>query len=259
MPGWDRFPVRELFAERYDVPVWVDNDVNVMALGEVRAGVARGHELVVFVKMGTGIGAGIVINGRLLRGAQGSAGDVGHIQVTDDPAVVCRCGKIGCLEALAGGGAIGWRGEAAAREGRTRFLAQVLEAQGRVDAADVARAASHGDPVALELISEAGRLVGGMLASLVNFVNPSLIVIGGGVAKAGDALLATIRHTVYGRSLPLATRDLLVQRSVLDADGGVVGAASMVVDELFAPRTLAAWLDVGHPAGRPQLVHHNTA
>jgi glucokinase-like ROK family protein len=255
MPGWDRFPVRDLFEKKYDVPVWVDNDVNVMALGEVRAGVARGHDLVVFIKIGTGIGAGIVVNGRLLRGAQGCAGDVGHIQVTDDPSVVCRCGKVGCLEALAGGGAIGWRAEAAAREGRSRFLAEVLETQGSVGAADVAVAASHGDPVALGLITETGRLVGGMLASLVNFVNPSLIVIGGGVAKSGEGLLATIRHTVYGRSLPLATRDLLVQRSALDVTGGVIGAASMVADELFAPRALARWLEVGHPSGRPQLAH----
>jgi hypothetical protein len=100
MPGWDRYAVRERFA-RYHVPVWVDNDVNIMALGERRAGIARGHDNVVFIKIGTGIGAGIVVKGRLHRGAQGCAGDVGHMQVTDDPAVVCRCGNVGCLEALA--------------------------------------------------------------------------------------------------------------------------------------------------------------
>lgn len=253
MPGWDRFPMRDLFAERYDVPVWVDNDVNIMALGEMRAGVARGHDVVVFVKLGTGIGAGIVVGGSLLRGAQGCAGDVGHIQVTVEPSVICRCGNIGCLEALAGGGAIGRRAEAAALEGRSSFLTEVLETQGRIDAADVTRAASHGDPVARELVDEVGRLVGGMLASVVNLVNPSLIVIGGGVARAGDSLLASIRHTIYRRSLPLATRDLLIKRSSLDATGGLIGAASMVVDELFAPTTLAGWLDAGHPAGRPQL------
>ncbi len=98
MPGWDRYAVRERFA-RYHVPVWVDNDVNVMALGERRAGIAQGHDNVVFIKIGTGIGAGIIVDGRLHRGAQGCAGDVGHMQVTDDPAVVCRCGNVGCLEA----------------------------------------------------------------------------------------------------------------------------------------------------------------
>ena len=117
MPGWDGYPIRERFAARYGAPVWVDNDVNVLALGEWRSGVAAGHDDVVVVKIGTGIGAGIISDGRLHRGAQGSAGDVGHIQVIDDPAVICRCGNIGCLEALAGGAALGRAGEEAARDG----------------------------------------------------------------------------------------------------------------------------------------------
>jgi glucokinase-like ROK family protein len=253
MPGWDQFPVRDVFATRYGVPVWVDNDVNVMALGEVRAGVAHGHELVIFVKVGTGIGAGIVINGRLLRGVQGSAGDIGHIRVTDDPTAVCRCGKIGCLEHLAGGRALGRRGEAAARAGRSAFLADILASKGSIDAVDVASAAAHGDTVGIELITDASQLIGGTLATLVNFINPSLIVIGGGVARAGDGFLARIRQTLYERSLPLATRDLLVQRSALEATGGVIGVASMVSNELFAPQTLAGWLDDGRPrAVRPE-------
>jgi glucokinase-like ROK family protein len=253
MPGWDGYPVREALAGRYDVPVWVDNDVNVMALGEVQAGIARDHELVVFLKIGTGIGAGIVERGRILRGAQGSAGDVGHIQVTDDIGVVCRCGKIGCLEALAGGGAIARRATAAAHEGRSRPLADLLARNELLTASDVAYAASHGDPVATELFNEAGRLVGAMLASVVNLLNPSLIVIGGGVALAGDGLLASVRHTVYGRSLPLATRDLVIQRGALGHTGGLIGAASMVVDELFSRRRLPLWLGAGHPAGLPEL------
>jgi glucokinase-like ROK family protein len=248
MPGWDRYAVRERFAD-YQVPVWVDNDVNVMAVGERRAGIARGHDNVVFVKIGTGIGAGIVVKGRLHRGAQGCAGDVGHIQVTDDPAVVCRCGNIGCLEALAGGGALGRDAESAARAGRSPFLSTLLEEKGSLDAADVARGASHGDPTCFELLTNAGRLVGHMLASVVNFFNPSLIVIGGGVAGAGDQLLATIRETVYRRSLPLATRELVVKRSELGDRAGVVGAAAIVTDELFRATHLRQWLDVGTPNG----------
>ena len=122
MPGWDGHPIRERFAERFDAPVWVDNDVNVLALGEWRAGIAQGHDNVVVIKIGTGIGAGIISDGRLHRGAQGSAGDVGHIQVVDDASVLCRCGNIGCLEALAGGAAIGRHGQAAALEGRSPRL-----------------------------------------------------------------------------------------------------------------------------------------
>jgi glucokinase-like ROK family protein len=249
MPGWDQFPIRDMFARKYDVPVWVDNDVNVMALGEYRAGVARGHDMSVFVKLGTGIGAGVMVNGRLLRGVQGCAGDIGHIQVSDDPTAVCRCGKVGCLEHFAGGRALGRQGREAAQDGRSSFLAGVLAKTGGVEAEDVADAANRGDKVAMGLITQAGRLVGGVLASVVNFANPSLIVIGGGVARSGDGLLATIRQTLYERSLPLATRDLVVRRSALEGTGGVIGIATMVVDELFAPHSLATWIDAGHPGG----------
>ena len=248
MPGWDRYPVRERFAARFNVPVWVDNDVNVMALGEWRHGVARGHANVVFVKLGTGIGAGLISDGQLHRGAQGSAGDVGHIQVSDDPSSVCRCGNTGCLEALTGGAALARDATAAALEGRSPRLAEILATAGMVGATDVAVAAAHGDPLSVELLQRAGRQIGSMLAGVVNFFNPSLIVIGGGVAQAGDLLLAAIRETVYARSLPLATRDLLVQRSSLGNIGGVTGAAAMVVDELFSPARLSERLDETAPA-----------
>ncbi|MBA2721017.1 MAG: ROK family protein [Chloroflexi bacterium] len=249
MPGWDGYPIRERFTARHAAWVWVDNDVNVLALGEGRSGVAAGHEDVVVVKIGTGIGAGIITGGRLHRGAQGSAGDVGHIQVTDDPGVVCRCGNIGCLEALAGGAALGRAGEEAARAGRSARLQTALDQRGRVTAEDVARAASAGDPTAVAMLQGAGRRVGSMLASVVNFFNPSLIVIGGGVANSPDQLLASIRETVYRRSLPLATRDLLIQRSSLGGLAGVIGAASMVVDELFSRDAIGQWIDAGEPAG----------
>ena len=253
MPGWDGYPVRDRLAARYAAPVWVDNDVNVLTLGEWRAGVAAGHENVVVVKVGTGIGAGIISDGRLHRGAQGSAGDVGHIQVTDDPAVVCRCGNVGCLEALAGGAALARDGEVAARAGRSPRLREALERDGRVTAADVARAASLGDPVAVALLVAAGRRVGLMLASVVNFFNPSLIVVGGGVAQSGETLLGAMRDVVRRRSLPLATRDLDIQRSGLGSEAGIIGAAAMVVDQLFARGTLARWLDAGQPAGMPEV------
>jgi len=253
MPGWDGYPVRERFADRYDAPVWVDNDVNVLALGEWRSGIAVGHDNVVVVKIGTGIGAGIISDGRLHRGAQGSAGDVGHIQVVDDESVVCRCGNVGCLEALAGGASLARAGEAAARDGRSSRLMAALDRHGEVTAEDIARAASFGDPVAVGLLGSAGRRVGLMLASVVNFFNPSLIVIGGGVAQSGDQLLAAIRETVYRRSLPLATRELLIQRSSLGALAGVIGGSSMVVDQLFSRDSIARWMDVGGPSGMPEV------
>jgi glucokinase-like ROK family protein len=246
MPGWDGYPIRDRFAKRYRAPVWVDNDVNILALGEWRFGIAADHQNVVVLKIGTGIGAGIISDGSLHRGAQGAAGDVGHIQVVDDAAVVCRCGNIGCLEAVAGGAALARAAGSAAREGRSDRLRQALDQYDAVTAEDVARAASFGDPVAVELLQTAGRRVGAMLASVVNFFNPSLIVIGGGVAQSGDQLLAAIRESIYRRSLPLATRDLLVQRSSLGPLGGVTGAAAMVLDELFGRVRLAE--QFGDPA-----------
>ncbi len=165
--------------------------------------------------------------------------------------VTCRCGNVGCLEALAGGEAIGRAGEAAARDGRSPRLRAALDQRGTVTAEDVARAASFGDAVAMAMLQDAGRRVGSMLASVVNFFNPSLIVIGGGVANSPDQLLAAIRETVYRRSLPLATRDLLVQRSSLGGLAGVIGASAMVVDQLFSRDNISRWIEAGEPSGAP--------
>jgi predicted NBD/HSP70 family sugar kinase len=217
--------------------------------GELTAGCGRGVDDFVFVKIGTGIGAGIVVDGRIHRGAKGSAGDVGHIHVQAGREVTCRCGMSGCLEAFAGGAALARDAEVAAREGRSEILRALLDEKGFLAAADVAVASKHGDPVSIELITEAGRLIGQMLTGIVNFFNPSLIVIGGGVAGAGDLLLATIRQSIYRRSLPLATRDLTVRRSALDDRAGVIGAATMAANELFAREYLPRWLAAGSPAG----------
>ena len=202
----------------------------------------------------TGIGAGIIIDGKLHRGSQGSAGDVGHIQVTDDPSIVCRCGNSGCLEALAGGAALARDGARAAREGQSTLLARLLDERDRIEATDVGWAAAHGDAVSRELIATAGRRIGSMVASLVNALNPSLVVIGGGVAGVGDALIASVRETVYARSLPLATRDLLIVRSSLNDEAGRIGAASIVVDQLFSRARISPWLSAGSPAGLAEHV-----
>ena len=254
MPGWDDYPVRERFGGRYHVPVWVDNDVNIAALGEYRAGVARGHAAAIFIKVGTGIGAGIMIEGKVHRGAQGSAGDVGHIQVTEDPSIVCRCGNLGCLEALAGGAALARDGTLAAVDGRSRQLTGALKQAGRIEAVDVGWAAAHGDAFSRDLITTAGRRIGRMVATLVNALNPSIVIIGGGVAGLGDALIASIREVVYARSLPLATRELTIVRSSLTDEGGRIGAASLVADELFSRARIATWLSAGSPAGLGEVV-----
>jgi predicted NBD/HSP70 family sugar kinase len=178
----------------------------------------------------------------LHRGSQGAAGDVGHIGVGADRTITCRCGNVGCLEALAGGQALGRDAQQLVADGRSPWLAEIAERDGTLSAASVAEAAGRGDPASLELLSRSGRLVGSMLASIVNFFNPSLIVIGGGVAGSGDAFMAAAREAVYRRSLPLATRDLQIVRSALGPLTGVVGAAAIVADELFSRDLLAATL-----------------
>jgi glucokinase-like ROK family protein len=229
MPGWDRFPIRDAFAGEYAASVFVDNDVNVMALGEHWGGVGKGVDNVLFVKIGTGIGGGIIADGRLYRGIQGCAGDIGHICVDAD-GPVCSCGNKGCLEAMAAAPAIVSKAERCARDGLSPTLSEVLEEWGELSAKDVGEAASLGDYRALEIIRESGRLVGGVLATLVSTLNPSLIVIGGGVANIGHSLLAEIRSTVYRRSLPLATRNLPIVLSELDQVAGVTGASVLAAE-----------------------------
>ena len=173
MPGWDGYPIRERFTQRYGAPVWVDNDVNLLALGEWRSGVAAGHENVVVVKIGTGIGAGIISDGRLHRGAQGSAGDVGPHPGPDDASIVCRCGNVGCLEALAGGAALGRAAEAAALDGRTSRLAcRARPARDACPRRMWRGLPRHGDPVAVAHAAEAGSLVGSMLAERRQLLQP---------------------------------------------------------------------------------------
>jgi glucokinase-like ROK family protein len=253
MPGWDGYPVRDRLAARYEAPVWVDNEVNVMALGEYRAGLGRGARDLVFVKVGTGIGAGLISGGRLHRGAQGCAGDIGHVAVSGGPERLCRCGNVGCLEALAGGAALVRDAVEAAEAGRSATLAARLAEAGRLEVVDIARAADRGDPVSVGLLQYSGRLVGETLARVVNFFNPSLILLGGSVAMTGSLVLPVIRQAIYRRSLPLATRDLQVALSPLGNQAGLMGAGFMVVDELFSRRRLGRWLLAGTPAGRPEL------
>jgi glucokinase-like ROK family protein len=233
MPSWDRFPIRDAFAGEYAAPVFVDNDVNIMALGEHWGGVAKGIDDIIFVKVGTGIGSGIIIGGRLHRGAQGCAGDFGHICV-DSVGPLCTCGNTGCLEAVAAAPAIVLATETCTREGQSASLMAVLQEKGELSMKDVGEAAKHGDYCALTIIRKSGRMIGETLASAVNVLNPSMIVIGGGVSRVGHTLLAEIRSAVYQRSLPLATRNLPIVLSELENDAGLVGASVMAADGVLA-------------------------
>ncbi|MCG5467610.1 ROK family protein [Micromonospora sp. LAH09] len=233
MPGWDRFPVRELLSREHGCPAVVDNDVNIMAIGERHGGVAHSVDDFLFVKIGTGIGCGIYLTGEVYRGTDGCAGDIGHIQV-DSHGPMCSCGNVGCLEALFSGAALAKEATTAARSGVSPALAERMALRGVVTALDVAEGAVEGDVACIQLIRDGGRRVGGVLAGLVSFTNPSMIVIGGGLAQLGHILLAEIRSVVYRRSLPLATGNLPVVLSELGGRAGVTGAAVLASDVAFA-------------------------
>ncbi len=220
MPGWDGFSIPDWFAGRYAAPVLVDNDVNIMALGE-HFSHWRDTDHLLFIKVGTGIGCGIVAGRLIHRGAQGAAGDIGHIRVPGNEEVLCRCGNVGCLEAIAGGRALA-----------LRLTAAGLPAENSRDVVVLARA---GEPLAIRMVREAGRSLGQVLAGSVNFFNPAAIVIGGDLGEAHEQLLAGVREVIFERSLPLATRDLRTAPSRLGDRAGVVGAAIMVIEHVLAP------------------------
>lgn len=234
MPGWERYPIRTKIQETFPLAtVVVDNDVNVMALGELRSGVGKGVDNFIFVKVGTGIGAGIIVDGGIYRGSNGCAGDIGHIQA-DRNGPICHCGNVGCVEAMASGSALARQAMQAAQSGRSPILAEYLAAGvTSLTAEHIGMAAHAGDKVAMELIKTSGTLIGEVLAGVVNFFNPSLILIGGGVANIGTQFLSTIRRGILSRSLPLSTQHLRIDYSPMGEDAGVIGAVALAIEHIF--------------------------
>jgi glucokinase-like ROK family protein len=234
MPGWDDFPLPEAIMEQFPNSfVLVDNDVNLMALGALRQGRAHDAENTLFIKVGSGIGGGIVCGGRVYRGASGCAGDIGHIIVQRN-GPLCRCGNRGCVEALAGGMAIAQQAMSLAKSGESPLLAEALQQKGgALSAVDVGAAAAQGDVRALQLIDTSGKYVGEMLTHLVSFYNPDVILIGGGVSKIGHRFLNAIRQVVLKSASPLATRDLRIEYSSLGDQAGIMGALSLAQQNLF--------------------------
>jgi glucokinase-like ROK family protein len=229
MPGWEGFSIGEYLHEDYAAPVFIDNDVNLLAMGELWRVHRKIRDFLV-IKVGTGIGCGIVCRGEIYRGADGSAGDVGHICVDyDGPR--CHCGNDGCVESMAAAPALSRQAVEAAREGRSVLLAEWLETRGTLVPEDVSQASRSGDVAANAIIQRTGELLGRMLASLVNFYNPSHVFIGGGVSQIGPLYLASIRQSVYRRSLPLSTRHIHIEFAKLNDLGGIIGAGALAFQE----------------------------
>jgi predicted NBD/HSP70 family sugar kinase len=230
MPGWDNFDVPGFVNHHLKATVLVDNDVNIMALGEQKFAWPE-IENMIFLKASTGIGSGIISSGVLQRGAEGIAGDIGHVQITRGHSVPCRCGNSGCLEAMAAGPA----------------LAQLLSAAGVnfegkpiSTLSDVVAATKAGELAVIQAVRQAGRDIGEVLTTCVSVLNPSVIAIGGSLALAGEHLLAGVREVVYSRSMPLATEHLTIAQSRAGVDAGIIGSSVMAIEYALSIESIDA-------------------
>jgi len=254
---WQALDLAAELAYRIGALAFIRSGTEMMTVGELKAG--DGARDMLYVKLGRSIGAGIVIGGHLHRGVQGAAGLIGHGQTSETSEVICRCGKRGCLESIVGSDAVARDGRAGAEAGDSRYLAEVLARSGEVTAADVANGAHLGDAFCADLAARCGRLVGESLAPFANLLNPSLIVIGGGMVQAGDILLAAVREAVYRNAHPMVTRDLRIVRSRIGGSAGLLGAAQVAAEELFRPETLQRWIPHGSPRRLPEIAERAAA
>ena len=228
MMGWDAFDVPARVNQEFSAKVLVDNDVNVMALGERHVTYPDVDHLI-FLKAATGIGSGIISGGELQRGAQGTAGDIGHVRVSSGGDIACHCGNFGCLEAVASAPAI-----------IKKLVAEGLPIRNTSDLIDATKRAKV---EAIQAVRQAGRDIGEVLSTCVSLINPAVIVIGGSLASAGEHLIAGVREVVYGRSMPLASENLAIVQSKAGKEGGIIGANVMAIEYVLDAKTIDSMVD----------------
>jgi len=243
MPEWDGVPVAALLGDALGLDVHVDNDVNATAVGELSLGQLAGHRDVVVVTVAAGIGAALLLDGRIHRGRHGAAGDIGHVALGDSR-VACSCGRTGCLAASAGGVALAREAVALAREGRAPLLAPLLDDAEPPELDVLARALALGDPGVGALVRRAGERIGRVLAFVAGIVNPSLVVLTGELGTS-EVLAGAVRSTLLGNAPVLAGRDLLVRTSRLGAASGALGAALLAGDEILTADRIRRWVESG--------------
>ncbi|MGC5016609.1 ROK family protein [Streptosporangium sp. DT93] len=228
MASWTGVAIPPIIAERFPVPVFLDNDVNVIAIGEHREVYAGQADDLLFIKVSTRIGSGVIAGGEILRGALGAAGEIGHIPVRDGGGVLCRCGNIDCVDSVASGTAI------------LRDLRALGYEVKTLD--DVVGLVRSGDARTMTVVRNAARMLGEVVASAVNLLNPSVVVLGGDVAETFQPLVSGVREVVHRRSTALATRNLRIERSRLGPEAGIAGCAHMVLDHILSPEAVdASW------------------
>ncbi len=229
LPGWYEVPLRSLLEERLGLPVRLANDANAAALGEWAFGAGRNYRNIAYVTISTGIGGGIITDGRLLLGHRGLAGEVGHMTLWPE-GPRCNCGNYGCWEALASGTAIAREGAEAVRSGRAPILSRLVEGVAeRVDAKLVGEADAQGDEAAAEIIRRAAEYSGVGVANLLHLYSPEIVLIGGGVSRLGERLFGPIRRVARERVMP-PYRDVPILPAALRGDAGLLGAVALFLE-----------------------------
>ena len=226
IPGWVNVPIAEIMEREFGIPTRVDNDVRCAALGELNYGAGQGCDNLICITVGTGIGSGLVINGKLVRGASNAAGEIGHIKLDMNGGPLCGCGDRGCLEAFASGPSIVALAEEYIKGGKSTKYRELANPD--ITPYIVSEAAKQGDPVAKRIFTIVGEYIGIGLASVVNLLNPEKIIIGGGVAAAGDLLLTPIKESLIKRAMPIAGSAVEIVPAQLGNSAGVIGASLLI-------------------------------
>lgn len=227
MPGWDHFPIRETLEKKWDCPITLNNDAELGALGEWAYGAGRGEKNIAYIKIGSGVGAGLILNQQIYGGTTGAAGEIGHLTIDED-GPLCNCGNHGCLEAFAGGHAIARQGQLLAKSGKRTLLSNMpLD---KITALEVTEAARHGDLHAQEIIKRAGTSIGIAIAGLINLFNPSIVIIGGGVAQIGDTLTNPIRKAVRERAMRASEQSVRITTGMLGRRSLLIGATIQAIN-----------------------------
>lgn len=226
VPGWVNVPIAEIMEKEFGIPTKVDNDVRCAALGELNFGAGQGCENLICITVGTGIGSGLIVNGKLVRGASNAAGEIGHIKLDITGGPLCGCGDRGCLEAFASGPSIVAMAEEYIKGGKSTKYRELANPE--ITPYVVSVAAQEGDPVARRIFTIMGEYIGVGLASVVNLLNPEKIIIGGGVAAAGDILMNPIKETLVKRAMPISGAAVEVVPAQLGNTAGVIGASLLI-------------------------------
>lgn len=230
---WRNVDIKSILKDEFDLPVFIDNDVRAMALGEMWFGAAKGVDDFVFINIGSGIGSGIMIGGEPYKGTSFGAGEIGHISI-DDSGPKCNCGNYGCLEVMASGPAIARRMISQIKMGKNTLVTRLVNDDlSKVNGEAVYEAAKMGDAVATDILQETGRYIGIAISSVINILNPRLILIGGGVSMAGDFIFKPLIEVAKKKSLKDSGENVSILPAGLKEDCGVIGAAALVIKNFF--------------------------